>query len=68
MTPEEVSLIEEVITEDDIIRFKTEAPKQRRYPHCTVSITKMTSTEKKKDFRAGVKPATQLAELKLEQC
>jgi hypothetical protein len=48
MTPEEVSLIEEVITEDDIIRFKTEAPKQRRYPHCTVSITKMTSTEKKR--------------------
>jgi uncharacterized protein VirK/YbjX len=50
MTPEEVSLIEEVITEDDITRLKTEAPQQRRYhnsPHCTVSITKMTSTEKK---------------------
>jgi hypothetical protein len=31
MTPEEVSLIEEVITEDDITRFKTEAPEQRRY-------------------------------------
>jgi hypothetical protein len=45
-----------------------EAPKQSRYPHCTVSITKMTSTEKKKDCRAEVKPATQLAELKLEQC
>jgi hypothetical protein len=54
MTPEEVSLIEEVITEGDIIRLKTEAPKQRKYPHCTVSITKMTSIEKKKDFRAGV--------------
>jgi titin len=72
VTPQEVPLIEEVTTEEDVTKLKTEAPEQEKasgehIPHSTVSITEITSTEKEKDFRPGDKPATQLAELELEE-
>jgi titin len=72
VTPQEVPLIEEVTTEEDVTKLKTEAPEQEKasrehIPHSTVSITEITSTEKEKDFRPADKPATQLAELELEE-
>ena len=72
ITSQEAPLTEEVTTEEeDVTKLRIDIPEQEQalqehIPHTTVSITKITSTEKESDCKPGNKPTTFSAEMELE--
>lgn len=72
ITYQEVPVIEEVRTQQDISTLttltpETEQAEQLHIPYSTVTITEITSTEKEKYFKSDEKQTTQTAEIEFEE-